>query len=245
MTPPFSPSSRHRWDIAVIGAGVFGSWTAWHLGRAGKAVLLLDAWGPAHSRASSGGESRAIRMGYGSDEIYTRMAMHSLTLWRALSERSGQALFHRTGVLWMGREGDARSEATRETLTRAGVEIEFIPCSELVKRYPQMRLTDSSMFGILEPQSGALMARRAVQAVVQDAGRQGVKYSIGAVRPPTGRGRLARVQTTAGETIQAEVFVFACGPWLPKLFPSLLGERIYPTRQEELFFAPPAGDRRF
>jgi glycine/D-amino acid oxidase-like deaminating enzyme len=48
-----------------------------------------------------------------------------------------------------------------------------------------------------------------------------------------------------GEEIAAAAFVFACGAWLPKLFPSLLGKRIYPTRQEVLFFAPPAGDQRF
>ena len=41
------------------------------------------------------------------------------------------------------------------------------------------------------------------------------------------------------------LFRSACGPWLPKLFPHLLGTRIYPTRQEIFFFAPPAGDRRF
>jgi sarcosine oxidase len=245
MTPSFSPPSSLRWDITVIGAGVFGSWTAWHLGRAGKSVLLLDAWGPAHGRASSGGETRAIRMGYGADEIYTRMAVHSLTLWRALFERTGQALFHRTGVLWMGREGDARSEATRTTLKRADVATEIIPFDELVKRYPQMRVTDPSTFGILEPQSGALMARRAAQAVVQDAGRKGVKFAIAAIQPPSGKGSLAHVRTTAGETIEAETFVFASGAWLPKIFPDLLKDRIYPTRQEELFFAPPAGDRRF
>jgi sarcosine oxidase len=39
--------------------------------------------------------------------------------------------------------------------------------------------------------------------------------------------------------------VFACGPWLPKVFPRLLGPRIFPTRQEVFFFAPPAGDARF
>jgi glycine/D-amino acid oxidase-like deaminating enzyme len=39
--------------------------------------------------------------------------------------------------------------------------------------------------------------------------------------------------------------VFACGPWLPKLLPALLGTRIFPTRQEVFFFAPPEGDGRF
>ena len=60
------------YDAAVIGAGVFGSWTAYWLQRAGLKVALVDAYGVAHSRASSGGESRIIRMGYGADQIYTR-----------------------------------------------------------------------------------------------------------------------------------------------------------------------------
>ena len=67
--------------VAVIGAGVFGAWTAHHLLAAGHKVTLIDAHGPAHSRASSGGESRIIRMGYGPDEIYTRSAVHSLKRW--------------------------------------------------------------------------------------------------------------------------------------------------------------------
>src|SRR5579863_7726285 len=103
-------------DIAVIGAGTFGGGTAWHLRRAGRSVLLLDAWGPGHSRSSSGGESRIIRMGYGADEVYTRMAMQSLAQWQELSRTAGQQLFHRTGVIWIGRSGDPYSESTRGTL---------------------------------------------------------------------------------------------------------------------------------
>src|SRR5258708_11058675 len=57
-----------RYDVVVIGAGVFGAWTAWHLARRGRKVLLADAYGPGNSRASSAGESRIIRMGYGADD---------------------------------------------------------------------------------------------------------------------------------------------------------------------------------
>jgi sarcosine oxidase len=53
--------NKPGWDCVVIGAGVFGAWTAWHLRRAGQRVLLLDAFGAAHARASSGGESRLTR----------------------------------------------------------------------------------------------------------------------------------------------------------------------------------------
>jgi glycine/D-amino acid oxidase-like deaminating enzyme len=219
------------YDVAVVGAGVFGSWTAWHLRRSGASVLLVDAWGPAHSRASSGDESRLIRMGYGADEIYTRLAMRSLSLWRELFDRRGERLFHRTGVLWMARESDPYSIATRHTLKRCGVPIELLGAGELATRYPQMRLDHPSVFGILEPESGALLARRAVAAVARDAIESGVVYETRAIE-------------RAAE-LPAGAVVFACGPWLPKLFPDLLGRRILPTRQEVFFFAPPAGDPRF
>ena len=72
------------YDVAVVGAGVFGAWTAYWLRCAGAEVLLVDAYGPGNSRASSGGESRIIRLGYGPDEIYTRSAQRSLELWQQL-----------------------------------------------------------------------------------------------------------------------------------------------------------------
>jgi sarcosine oxidase len=238
-------NNLHKVDAVVIGAGAFGSWTAWWLLRSGKSVLLLDAWGPGNSRSSSGGESRIIRMGYGADEIYTRMAMRSLVQWRELFETTGETLFHRTGVLWIGRTGDAYSEATCETLETAGVPIEILSAAEVAKRYPQMVLTDPRCFGILEPESGALMSRRAIAAVVSDLVLRGGEFAVAAVQPPSGQGVLTSVETTDGERIAADIFVFACGPWLPKLFPEVMERRIFPTRQEVFFLGPPAGDCRF
>ena len=89
------------YDAAVIGAGAFGAWCALHLRRAGRSVMLLDAYGAGNNRSSSGGESRIIRMGYGAEEIYTRWAMRSLTMWLDLFQQVGDpCLFHRTGLLW-------------------------------------------------------------------------------------------------------------------------------------------------
>src|SRR5215469_5975634 len=85
---------------AIVGAGVFGSWTAYHLLSAGNKVILIDQYGPASSRASSGGESRIIRCAYGPDQVYTRMAKHSLTLWSDFFAQTHRNLLHRIGVLW-------------------------------------------------------------------------------------------------------------------------------------------------
>src|SRR5258708_34390615 len=97
-----------RYGVAVSGAGVFGAWTAWHLVRRGRRVLLADAYGPGNSRASSAGESRIIRMGYGADELYTRWSQRSLVQWKELFAAMGQPLFQETGVLWLGGEEDLR-----------------------------------------------------------------------------------------------------------------------------------------
>src|SRR6266403_5195189 len=94
------------YDVAVVGAGVFGAWTAYQLCRSGKRVALIDAHGPGNSRASSGGESRIIRMGYGADEIYTRSAQRSLQLWQELFVLANESLFHQTGVLWLAHDDD-------------------------------------------------------------------------------------------------------------------------------------------
>lgn len=231
-------------DVAVIGAGVFGSWTAYHLQKSGKKVVLLDAYGAANSRASSGGESRIIRMGYGPDELYARWSMRSLDLWQAFFHQIGQQLFHPTGVLWMAREEDPHTLKTLATLKKLNVPHETLSRSELEARYPQIAF-GSVTWSIFEPDSGVLMARRATQAVTEEAVRSGVDYLPEVVATPSGKGRLASVTTVSGATIRAGHFVFACGPWLPKVFPDLLGDRIFPTRQEVFFFGTPPGDRRF
>ncbi|MFZ0061715.1 MAG: FAD-dependent oxidoreductase [Pyrinomonadaceae bacterium] len=240
--------SDQTYDVAVIGAGVFGAWTAYQLSRAGKTVLLVDAYGPGNSRSSSGGESRMMRMGYGPDQIYTCMAQRSLALWQELLGPS--ALFHTSGILWLARANDAYCEATLETLMQLKVRCERLDRDELAARYPQLKF-DSVAWGILEPDSGVLLARRAVRAVVAHALKSGVTYLEGAVLPPVdqreglGSVGLDRLVTVSGREILADQFVFACGPWLPKLFPTLLADRIYVTRQEVFFFGVPAGSEVF
>jgi monomeric sarcosine oxidase len=237
-------SGQKIYDVAVIGAGVFGSWTAWHLARRGKRVLLADAYGPAHSRASSGGESRIIRMGYGADELYTRWSQRSLVQWKEFFKATRQPLFHETGVLWLAGADDSRLRQTIETLGRCKVLFEEMTKGELGRRYPQIAFEGVTR-GILESASGVLMARRAVAAVVEDAVKRGADFRILEIAPPTGRGRLATVLASGGERIFANHYVFACGAWLGKIFPEILGSRIFPSRQEVFFFGVPSGDARF
>jgi glycine/D-amino acid oxidase-like deaminating enzyme len=156
-------------------------------------------------------------MSYGPSEIYTRSSQRSLALWKQVCP----TLFHNTGVVVTAPMSDPYLKDSRETLTLCGVRHEQLNARDLGRRFPQLSL-DPESEGIWEPDSGVLMARRGVQAVVEASG--------------------ADYQIRAGDTkIRAGAVVYACGPWLPKLFPDVLRGRIRPTRQEVFFFGPPPG----
>jgi sarcosine oxidase len=231
-------------DFVVIGAGCFGAWTAYELLRAGYKVLLLDAYGAAHSRASSGGESRVIRMGYGADELYTRWSMRSLEKWKALGEQSARVLFHEAGMLWLTEKEDGHVKRTQQTLEKCGVVHERLSVAELERKFPQISMAGIE-WALWEPGSGALMARQSVQTLVALSVRLGLDYRTAEVFPPASGKQFGRLVTPQGESISAGTYIFACGAWLPKLFPELLGPRIFPTRQEVFFFSPPPGDTSF
>lgn len=238
------PAAGESFDYAVIGAGVFGAWIAYSLRRRGHEVLLIDQYGPANSRASSGGESRIIRAAYGPDEVYTRMAARSLHLWTAFFARTGVNLLHRIGVLWLLKPNDARLEQSREVLRKVGVQFQDLSPADLQRSYPQMHVEPDTV-AIFEPDSGALMARQAVAAVVEQFVRDGGLYRHAAVERPAGTGKLTSLTTVDGGSIIAGAYVFACGPWLGKVLPGVLADRIFPTRQEVLFFGLNPGDRAF
>jgi glycine/D-amino acid oxidase-like deaminating enzyme len=232
------------YDSVVVGAGVFGAWTAWHLRKAGQRVLLLDAYGAAHARASSGGESRMTRGAYGGDEVYTRFAFDSLSAWKWLSDLSGLPIFHPTGVVFFFQKREPYVEQSVEVHRRLKLPTVELDRTALEQRWPQANWKDITV-GLFEPDFGVLMARRAVQTLVKQFVKAGGEYRVAAVKAPDASKALASIELADGSTVSAANYVFACGPWLPKVFPHLLGPRIFVTRQEVFFFAPPAGDARF
>jgi glycine/D-amino acid oxidase-like deaminating enzyme len=236
------PGSSAR--VAVIGAGTFGAWTAEHLRRSGHKVTLVDMAGPANSRASSGGDSRMTRGAYGKDAVYTRMALDSLKEWKALSATAGLPIFTPCGVLFFFPSEEAYltdSIAAHEAL---GLPTELLDGAAMTRRFPMIDFTGIHA-GIYEPGFGALMARRAVQTLVKNFVGSGGEYRQELVQAPQQDGALKSVKLASGTTLEADEFIFALGPWLPKYFPGLLGNRIFTTRQEIFYFAPPEGDRRF
>ena len=231
--------------IVVVGAGAFGGWTALMLLRAGMRVTLVDAWGAGHSRASSGGETRVIRAVYNGEPLYSAMAARAFTLWREAEQQWKRQVLFRTGALWMCAADDSYVRRSIEPMKAIGLTVDELSPTEAARRYPQMGFGNvRSVF--FEPEAGFLTARAACELVRETFVREGGTYAQGWVRPGSpAAGRLTRVTLSSGSTVEADRFVFACGPWMGQVFPDVIGRRIVATRQEVFFFGTPAGDTRY
>ncbi|MEM7584282.1 MAG: FAD-dependent oxidoreductase [Acidobacteriota bacterium] len=237
---PRRARAARAYDVVVIGAGVFGTWTAWYLQRAGKRVALIDAVGPAHSGASSGGESRVTRCAYGGSDLYTDWACRSIAEWQDLSQRASLPLFHQSGVLWLHREGEPVVDSMAKTLGKFDLPFQRLSATQLRSRFPVLSLAGDEA-GFFEPRGGALMARRAVQVLAAETQSAGTVVRQGRALPISSAsgvgGGLPHVELAGGERLSADQFVFACGPWLDRVCPEAMGGRLFVTRQEVLYFA--------
>ena len=171
------------------------------------------------------------RAGYGKDAIYARMAVASLAEWKALSQRSGLPILNPHGVLFFFQGDNPYLSESLRVHRELGLPTEALSQAEMARRFPTIDFAGVSA-GMFEPGFGALMARRAVQTLAREYQAAGGRFEQRMVGGPA-------------EVRDADRTVFACGPWLPKLFPDVIGRRIVATRQEVFTFAPPAGDRRW
>ena len=232
-------------EVVVVGAGAFGGWTALHLLELGARVTLVDAWGAGHLRGTSSDESRIIRCGYGGKDVYSRWAWRARTLWQRYERAWRMQLFVPAGVLWLIAKEDGYTRASISGLERLKIPYQRLSLAELRQRFPQFS-TAGLRFAYFEPQAGFLRARAATQAVAAAVDRAGGRVLMAEAQAPAGAGpRLKKLSLKSGGTLAAAHFVFACGPWLPQLFPALLGRRILSTQQEVFYFGPRAGDGRF
>lgn len=232
----------HTRSVAVVGAGAFGGWTALHLLRRGYRVTLLDAYGPGNARSSSaGGESRVIRGSYGAKEVYTQLVARALVLWRENQARWNTTLLHETGALFMAPHEDESQRASMRALRNAGLPFDHFDRAEASKRFPQFNFEDRDSM-IFEHHAGYLTSRRACETVMEGFVREGGTYRGVAVKPGSMEGgEMQGLSLSDGSTLRADRYVFACGPWLGKLFPEAIGKKVLPTRQLGMFLGVPSG----
>ena len=227
-------------DIIVIGAGAFGMWSALAAAERGASVRLIDMREVGNQRASSGGASRNIRAAYGEDAFYTRLAIEAWTAWQERGADFSQRLLFLSGAL---RSGDpALLEAQARTFAACGQPCEMLDGAEVLRRWPQLDYApDEKLF--YEPLAGVVLAGEALQLAAVRLRALGGLIERG--RISVGAQGDAPALLLDGRRLEADRIIIAPGPWLPRLFPALIGPLMRTPRRELFFFAAPPGDMRF
>jgi sarcosine oxidase len=238
---------RGRPDVVVIGAGVFGVWTALLLRERGHNVTLLDAYGPGNPRAASGDESRHIRAGYGEDALYSDWSMKSMALWKEREVEFKRRMLYPAPRLQMEKTLTKSLAAQKDIFDKLKIPYEIVPQNELEKRWPQINFDDVGVaFYESDKSSAVLKARDNCLLLAEMFEKKGGVYKIAHALPAATTGAtLGAVDIGKGDSVSGAVFVFATGPWLRKTFPQLLGRKISTPRRELYYWGVPAGDTRF
>ncbi|MDQ6612828.1 MAG: FAD-dependent oxidoreductase, partial [Gemmatimonadota bacterium] len=252
MTSKAKPRGGDVGHVVVVGAGAWGSWTTYHLRQRGVQVTHIDQYGPANSRSTSGDETRGVRSSYGDRTtvaLWSKWARASIVRWGEFEREWAPVFktrfFMTTGDVIMRTADEPFLKLTREQWARDGVKHEVIDGAECRKRWPVIKADDITI-AITEPDAGVVRARASTQAVAAIGQKMGAKFVLGRVHlGPIVNGKLDGVVLDDGTVIRGDQYVFCCGPWLRKMFPKLMENRMRVPLGYVMYYGTPAGDSRF
>ncbi|HXV60404.1 MAG TPA: FAD-dependent oxidoreductase [Vicinamibacteria bacterium] len=233
-------------DVAVVGAGVMGNWTALNLREMGLSVVLIDQYSPGNSKSSSMGEVRGMRLTYGEEEHEMLWARNACELWKMRQAEFGTDMFYQCGALAFRSQWTARNSAERALFDKHRVPYEVISYDDLMRRWPQAPPPSEEFFGFYHPWGGVLSPRDANLAVATSFRKKGGSLLIDKASPGArAGGKLQSVTLTSGATVSADTFVFALGAWMPKVFPEVMKNKLSVRKAAYYMYGTPPGDNRF
>ncbi|XP_007520515.1 peroxisomal sarcosine oxidase isoform X1 [Erinaceus europaeus] len=207
-------AGKEVYDAVVVGAGIQGCFTAYHLAKHRKSVLLLEQFFLPHSRGSSHGQSRIIRRAY-IEDFYTQMMEECYKLWAQLEQESETQLQRQTGLLILGKKEDPELKTIQVTLSRHGVDHQCLASEELKQRFPNIRLTRGEV-GLLDKTGGVLYADKALRVLQEAIRRLGGIVRDGEKVTEIKPGLPVTVKTIS-RSYQAKSLIITAGPWTNRL----------------------------
>ncbi|XP_041097366.1 peroxisomal sarcosine oxidase [Polyodon spathula] len=201
-------------DCIVLGAGIQGSYTAYHLAKNKKKTLLVEQFVLPHSRGSSHGQTRIIRKAYEQD-YYTRMMSECYQLWAQLEKEANVQIYRNTGMLVLGKEDCSVFQSLRGTLLRNNVPMEVLSPEQFASRFPSVHLPPGES-AVIDKTAGVLYADRALKAVQDLFRRLGGVIRDGEKVVDFTPGSPITMTTNSG-VYRTKSLVITAGPWAKSL----------------------------
>ncbi len=228
-------------SIVIVGGGVFGISAAIEFRARGWAVTVCDPGPLPHPDASSTDISKAVRMDYGADELYTEMAEASIEGWCRWNLEWDEPLYHPDGFLVMTKVPMSPGSFEHDgfnLLSGRSQPVERIDQAALASRFPAWR-AEGYVDGYFNTNGGWAESGRAVEQLVREAERSGVLLREGLrfASLVERAGRVRGIELAAGEIVEADCVLMAAGAWTPALLP-WLADRLWTVGQPVLHFRP-------
>ncbi|HVB13234.1 MAG TPA: N-methyl-L-tryptophan oxidase [Candidatus Dormibacteraeota bacterium] len=222
--------------VVVVGLGAMGSATAFQLARRGAAVTGLEAYGPAHNRGSSHGESRIIRQAYFEGPAYVPLVLRAYQLWRELEFLSKERLLETTGGVMIGSPHGEVVTGSLESARLWDIPHRLLTAAEVEREFPALH-PQPDQVGLVEPEAGVLAPELAVLVHLRQAATFGAELHFGEKVIDWEAADSGVVVRTQSREYQADRLVLTAGAWSAGLLrlPEL---DLQVERQVMLWFAP-------
>jgi monomeric sarcosine oxidase len=201
-------------EVVVVGAGIMGCATARALAQKGRDVLLVEQYEVGHTRGSSHGRSRIVRLAYPEVE-FVELAKEAFAGWRDLEQESGQQLLELNGLLELVESAD---QSSQDALDAAGAEYELLAAEGARRRWPVG--VPEGWTALFQPEAGSVRADLAHRAFLDGALAHGAHLD-------------ENTRIDSLDDIDAEAVVVTAGPWVTELVPDL---PVHTTRETIAYF---------
>lgn len=214
-----------NFDVIIVGGGIFGATSALEINRRGYNVAVLDPGPLPNPLASSTDISKVVRIEYGTDEIYARLAEYAREGWLKWNEVFNETLYHEVGVMMLTRSPMAPGEYEYEnyrSLLRRGYSAERLDSRTIARNFPAFN-ANIYIDGYYHGEAGYVESRRVLVFLFQEAERKGISILSGQrvneIR--ISKGRIKGVATVEGQFFSTDQVILAAGAWTPYLLPEL------------------------
>lgn len=228
-------------DVVVIGGGVMGLFTAYHLAQqgAGRIVLLEKS----RIGAGSSGKSGAILRQHYSHEITVKLSRDSLKFFKTFEQHHGIDIgFTQTGMAFICHAKDrACLEANVSLQKNLGVNVELLDAPQLRDMEPRA-VFDDDVIGALETDAAFIDPQLTLEALAHLCQSDGVdvRQGVGVVDILVNKNQqIEGVKTTTGETIETSTVINCGGPWAGILCARLgIDVPLKAIRPQQAYFSP-------
>ncbi len=225
-----------HYDVIVIGVGSMGAATCYALAERGAKVLGLEQFSIAHENGSHAGRTRMVRKAYFEHPDYVPLLHKAYDLWAELEKKTGQTLFHKTGLLYLGPKKDELLEGVKFSANKYGIPLTHLTKKECSDRYPAFKIPNDYE-ALFEADAGYVVPEQVVKIYAELAKKAGATLLENTkVETWTAMTSGVRVSTNT-DTFMAKKLIFTAGAFTPGLLPNL-PYNLVPRRQITCWFAP-------